>query len=203
MATPSNPAPPTESMTKGQFAAGCSVSLVLLAILVGLGWLIFSQCVGSSDTTVPIADDQIERRPGLGVHSRTFQSFFEEPYNGGFLFESSVLDDGTNVTTGISPQTENMMILMGPSEDLSKASFAIPDSVDGYLDSLLRMQEFLEMATPGWGARKAWLLESFPVVMGTGSSVQMGQKHRAVELTYVRPRDSDIYFFVVTVESRR
>ena len=190
-----------EKMSKGQFAIGCSVSLVLLALLVGAGWLVFSKCTAGTDTSPPITGKQLEYQLGLGIHLRTFQTFFEEPHNGSFKFESSELDDGTPVTKGMSPESYGMMILMGPPDDLSEVSFAIPDRMDGFLDNLLRMQEFLEMATPGWSARKAWLLESMPIINATNPAVHTLQKRRAIELRYFRPKDADVDFYVIRVVS--
>ena len=121
---------------------------------------------------------------GIGVTRSAVQSAFERSENGGFVFRSGRLLDGTPRALAYSNERDVLIRLVGPPENLIQATMSVGLSGDKDLGATDRsgLVLFLGYCTPSWKHGESWLEENLPGVMGGGADSRVQARRRQVTI---------------------
>ena len=117
-----------------------------------------------------------------------------------FNFESSLLADGTPRVIGESPDGFAFLELIGPEQDITKATMmvAMPSDDPGIITlNSAYMLGLLSQVTPNWDEGPGWLADNFAVAAEKGEA-QTTWGHVEVSLTAL----TELGMVLLTVERR-
>ena len=141
----------------------------------------------------------VKESPGIGVNRQDIQSVYEGS-DIDFTFESSLLADGTPRVIGQSPHGHAALELIGPEQDITKATMmvAMPSDDPGIITlNSAYMLGLLSQVTPNWDEGPDWLADNFAVAAEKGEA-QTTWGHVEVSLTAL----TELGMVLLTVERR-
>ena len=159
-------------------------------ILHDLARIGLSTCPKPSGSLTSLGGSELEAPTwkGIGVSRHAIQSIFEKADNGGFVFKSGRLPDGTPRALAYFDKGAVLIRLIGSRRDLSSAYMSVRIGRNGRGLTEARVPQslvlFAKHAAPSWKEGISWLERNIPAVRTGDAQIETRQGNLTIALRH-------------------